>query len=106
MIPVPCTDDDIGFEAIAEVQPGGHFFAASQTMERYSTQFYEPFLSDWANFGQWTETGSHTATERANGIWKQKLQEFEAPVIDPARADAMDAYIAKRTEAGGAAPES
>lgn len=107
MINVPCTEDDIGFDAIAEVQPGGHFFAAQHTMERYSTQFYEPFVSDWANFGQWTETGSRTATERANTIWKKTLQDFQPPeTIDAARVEELDAYIAKRTEAGGAEPES
>ena len=106
MMAVPCTDDDIAFDAIAEVEPGGHFFAATQTMERYSTQFYEPVVSDWANFGQWTETGSKTATERANGIWKKTLADFEAPKMEPSRLDAMNAFIAKGTEAGGAPPES
>ena len=30
----------------------------------------------------------------------------EPPAIDPARVEALDAFIAKRTEAGGAPPES
>jgi len=106
MLPVPCTEEDIGFDAIAEVQPGGHFFAASQTMERYNTQFYEPFVSDWSNFGQWTEAGSKTATERATGIWKNLLADFEAPAFDPSCKEAVDAFVAKRTEEGGAPPES
>ena len=45
-------------------------------------------MSDWNNFGQWTDNGALTATQRANGIWKQILNDFEAPSMDPARVDA------------------
>jgi len=106
MQPVPFDEAELAFEAIKEVGSGGHFFGASHTMERYRTAFYAPFVSDWSNFGQWTEAGAKTATERANGIWKQALKDFEAPVIDPAKTEELDAFIAKRTEQGGAPPES
>ncbi|MEL6280129.1 MAG: trimethylamine methyltransferase family protein [Pseudomonadota bacterium] len=102
MAPIPCAEDDIGFEAIAEVQPGGHFFAASQTMRRYSTQFYEPFVSDWSNFGQWTEAGEKSATDRANALWKKTLEEYEPPKVDEDRLAAVDEYIEQRKAAGGA----
>ena len=37
--------DEIGFDnAISHVDPSGHFFACPQTMERYSTEFYEPIV--------------------------------------------------------------
>src|SRR5262249_14916350 len=36
----PGDSDSIGFSAIAEVDPGGHFFAAQHTMQRYRTAFY------------------------------------------------------------------
>jgi trimethylamine---corrinoid protein Co-methyltransferase len=104
MQPVACGPDEIGFGAIAEVAPGGHFFAATQTMERYRTAFYEPLVSDWSNFGQWTEAGSQTATERAHGIWQRRLDEFEPPPVDPGVAEALDAFVARRTAEGGASP--
>ncbi len=106
MQPVPFDEAELAFEAIKEVGSGGHFFGAAHTMERYRTAFYAPFVSDWSNFGQWTEDGAKTATERANGIWKQVLRDFEPPPIDPARIEELDAFIAKRTEEGGASPES
>lgn len=102
--PVPCGPDEIGFDTIAEVAPGGHFFAARQTMERYQTAFYQPMVSDWSNFGQWTEHGARTATERAHEIWKRKLAEFEAPPIDPGISEALDAFAARRSAEGGAPP--
>ena len=97
---------EIGLDALAEVQPGGHFFAAGQTMARYQTEFYEPLIADWSNFGTWTERGALDATTRATALWQKILDEDTSPAIDPDRAEALAAYIARRTEAGGAYPES
>ena len=88
------------------MQPGGHFFGASHTMSRFGSAFYEPMVSDWRNFGAWTEDGALTATQRANTIWKEKLADFEAPKIDVARRDAIDAFVERRTGEGGAPPDS
>jgi len=104
--PVSCDEQDLAFEAMRDVGPGGHFFATQHTMERYQTAFYEPLVSDWSNFGRWTETGAKTATERANRIWKQKLADFQAPELDIARRDEMDDFIARRTREGGAPVDS
>ncbi len=101
------TGAEIGFDsALSEVEPSGHFFATSQTMERYNTEFYEPHLHDYANFGTWTERGSVDANHRATGIWKEILNNFESPVQSNDRLGAMHEFIARRTEEGGAPPES
>ncbi len=100
--PLASGDSELAFDAIASVDPGGHFFGCEHTMQRYQTAFYEPLVSDWSNFGQWTENGGLTATQRANGIWKRILQEFEPPPLDPARREALDAFIARRSAEGGA----
>ncbi|TJV04746.1 MAG: trimethylamine methyltransferase [Mesorhizobium sp.] len=102
----PGDDDSIGFEAIAEVQPGGHFFSAGHTMARYRTAFYEPLVADWSNFGNWTQSGSKTASERATGVWRRILADFEAPATAAATAGVLDEFIARRTEEGGAPPVS
>jgi trimethylamine--corrinoid protein Co-methyltransferase len=100
-------DADIAFDALKEVQPGGHFFECQHTMERYSTAFYEPLVADWSNFGTWTERGEEDATTRATKIWQTIVDGFETPKsIDPDRVEALDEYIAKSSAAGGAAPES
>ena len=67
-------------------------------MERYQDAFYSPLLSDWSNFENWQDKGSKTATERANGIWKQLLKEYEKPPIDPAVEEELAAYVDKRKE--------
>ncbi|MEM8877836.1 MAG: trimethylamine methyltransferase family protein [Pseudomonadota bacterium] len=102
----PATDAEIGFEALREVQPGGHFFAASHTMERYQSAFYQPMLYDWSNFGTWTERGAKDANLRAHEIWNDILKTGQGPEIDPDRAEALRVFIAKRTDEGGAFPVS
>jgi trimethylamine--corrinoid protein Co-methyltransferase len=96
LVPFEVNEAEIGLAAMAEVGPGGHHFATSHTLERYETAFYRPMLSDWRNFETWQEDGARTATERANGIWKQLLAGFEAPSLESGTAEALDAFVARR----------
>jgi trimethylamine--corrinoid protein Co-methyltransferase len=105
-VPTPGDADAIGFDAIAEVEPGGHFFSAQHTMARYRTAFYDPLVADWSNFGSWSEGGSRNATLRANAIWKKRLAEFQAPDSAAGVAELLDPFIARRKASGGAPPVS
>ena len=104
--PVGATPDDLALAAVAEVGPSGHFFGCAHTMERYRNAFYAPLVSDWRNFGQWTEAGGHTATERAHALWQEALARYQAPRRDPAVLEALDDYVARRKAEGGAPPVS
>jgi trimethylamine--corrinoid protein Co-methyltransferase len=95
---------EIGFDAIAEVAPSGHFFAAAHTMERYSTAFYAPLVADLANFGTWEAAGAQTSAERATAIWKADLRDFEAPEGGAEAEARLAEYIAQKTAEGGAPP--
>ena len=102
--PAIVNKDTLGVEAIAEVGPANHFFAAQQTLERYETEHYNPMLSDWRNFESWRDAGSETATQRANKIWKQLLEEYEEPKLKPEVEEELSAFVANRVSEGGAAP--
>ncbi len=96
--PIIVDEDTLAFEAIKDVGPAGHFFATPHTLDRYKTAFYEPLLSDWRNFETWQEDGSKSATQRANAIWKQLLDEYEKPTIDRTIEEELQAYMARRGE--------
>lgn len=99
--------DQIGFaNALSQVAPTGHFFAAPQTMERYTTEFYQPIVHDYANFGTWTERGARDASTRATAVWEAILADEPDLATPPDRLEGLRAFINKRTAEGGAPPES
>ncbi len=104
--PIDSSPGEVALEAIAGVDPGGHFFGAPHTLERYRTAFYQPLLFDRSNYETWTEAGALTAAERANGYWKQILSAFEPAPVDDGVAAELTAYVERRTAEGGAAPRS
>jgi len=98
-------DDALGFDAIADVSPGGHFFSTAHTMERYKTAFYRPLVADLSNNGAWRDDGEKSADERATGIWKETLAAFRPPSACEGVGERLEPFIRARTEAGGAALE-
>ncbi|MCX7888145.1 MAG: trimethylamine methyltransferase family protein [Rhodobacteraceae bacterium] len=100
--PIDTSPAALALEAIAEVGPGGHFFGAAHTMERYESAFYAPILADWDNHPNWLQRGGVQARERANAIWKRMLAEHSDPPLDPAIDEALAAYVARRKAEGGA----
>jgi trimethylamine--corrinoid protein Co-methyltransferase len=96
--PVVIDEDELALSAQAEVPPGGHFFGAGHTLARFETAFYRPLLSDWRNYETWRESGALDATQRANRLWKALLEAYTPPPLDPARREALAAYVARRKE--------
>jgi trimethylamine---corrinoid protein Co-methyltransferase len=104
--PVDASTEELGLDAIAEVGPGGHFFAAAHTMQRYREAFYPPLVSDWRNYGAWAADGARTATDRASGIWRSTLENFQAPPLEADRLEALSEFVERRRREGGAPPVS
>jgi trimethylamine---corrinoid protein Co-methyltransferase len=100
--PITVTDEALSLDTIAEAGVGGHFFGTAQTMAQYETAFHPPMLSNWDNYPTWLARGSEEAPARANRIWKDLLATYEEPPLDPAIREALDAYVARRKEEGGA----
>jgi len=104
LMPSLVNSDTLGVEAIAEVGPASHFFAAQQTLDRYETEHYNPMLSDWRNFESWRDAGSKTASQRANKIWKQLLDDYKEPKLAPEVEEELSGFVERRVSEGGAAP--
>jgi trimethylamine---corrinoid protein Co-methyltransferase len=94
--------DEIAIDAIREVGPGGHYFGIEHTQARYETAFYQPIVSDWRNYEAWDVAGRVWTAERANRIWKEIVAGFEPPPMDPAIAEELAAFVARRKAEGGA----
>jgi trimethylamine--corrinoid protein Co-methyltransferase len=75
-------------------------------MARYNTEFYEPVVHDYANFGTWTDRGSIDASTRATAVWTKILEDDVRPIVDPNKVADLQAFITRRTNEGGALPES
>jgi trimethylamine--corrinoid protein Co-methyltransferase len=100
--PLVVDDASLALDAVREVGPGGHYFGAAHTLERYETAFYSPLLSDWRNFETWQEDGAVDATMRANRIWKETLAAAKTPPLDPAIREELETFVARRKAEGGA----
>ncbi len=94
--------DDIALEAIRSVGNDGHFFGIQHTQDRYTTAFYQPFLSDWKNFEAWEAAGGIWTAERAHRMFKEIVNNFEAPKMDEAIREQLAEFVERRKAEGGA----
>lgn len=101
--PLSETTQEMGFAALEEVAPGGHFFAAKHTMERYETAFYAPINADLRSFGTWEGAGAVPAEDRATRLWQGIVEAYQTPASGLERAATLEPFITKRTAEGGAA---
>jgi trimethylamine--corrinoid protein Co-methyltransferase len=95
---VQINQETLALDMIAEVGPGGHHFGTPHTQARFSTEFYQPILSDRLSYQTWEEAGGLDAAQRANLIWKQLLAQYEPPPIDPGLREALQEYAARREQ--------
>ena len=91
-------EDQFAWDAYEEVGPGGHFLGAAHTMRHYDTAFYQHKVFTMSNYEQWELDGSQDTYQRANGIWKKLLAEYEAPTLDEAIKEELTAFVAHRKE--------
>ena len=96
------TADDIALDAIKSVGNDGHFFGIQHTQDRYTTAFYQPFVSDWRNYEAWEAAGGMWTPERAHGLYQKILEDFEAPPLDVAIREELADFVDRRKAEGGA----
>jgi trimethylamine--corrinoid protein Co-methyltransferase len=93
---VDLSEDGQAMDALREVGPGSHFLGATHTQAHFEKAFYRSNVADNNSFEQWEAEGSLDAAQRANGIWKSMLNDYEAPPLDPAIDEALLDYVARR----------
>jgi trimethylamine--corrinoid protein Co-methyltransferase len=95
---VEVSADTLAFDSIKTIGPGGHHFGTEHTIARYEREFYRPIVSDRLSIGQWEDAGRLDTAQRANRVWKELVQNYERPPIDPAIEDELNEYVARRTQ--------
>jgi trimethylamine--corrinoid protein Co-methyltransferase len=100
--PLQVDDASLALDAIAEVGPGGHYFGAAHTLDRFETAFWSPLLSDWRNYETWQEAGALDATRRAHDLYKQTLADFVVPPLEASIDEQLTAFKERREAEGGA----
>ncbi|TYO89599.1 trimethylamine--corrinoid protein Co-methyltransferase [Oceanicella actignis] len=83
-------------DAIREVGPGGHYLGCAHTQANFQTAFWRTEVLDYKPFETWAEEGARDSAALAEARWKRMLAEYEAPAIDPATREALEAYVAQR----------
>ena len=93
---VDVSDNAQAMDAIAEVGPGNHFLFSAHTLANFETAFYRSDSADANSFEQWQSEGSLQCAQRANKVWKQLLETYQQPPLDPAVHEALEDYVARR----------
>ena len=86
-------------EAFAEVGPGKHFLGSAHTLTNFESAFYRSTVADSNSYEQWSAEGGLDTAQRANGLWKKMLADYEPPAIDPAVDESLLAYMAEQKAA-------
>ena len=103
MIRVLLSDMDMSengqaMDSLRETGPGQHFLGAAHTQANFETAFYRSTIADNNSFEQWQVEGDKSAPQRANEIARKWIADHQAPAMDPAIREALDAFVAKKKE--------
>ena len=83
-------------DAVREVGPGGHYLGCAHTQANFEHAFYRSTITDSNSFEQWSAEGSFDQAQRANVIWKQMLNDYEAPALDVAKDEELQAFVTQK----------
>jgi trimethylamine---corrinoid protein Co-methyltransferase len=96
------TPETISLDEIESVGAGGHFFGTDRTIATFETAFYRPLISSTQNYGAWLEAGGKSSSERATLVWQEALRNYQEPVMERERIEALSEFVSRRREEGGA----
>ncbi len=95
---VDLSENGQALSALREVGPGKHFLGCQHTQDNFETAFYRSEIADNNSFEQWESEGSKDAWQRADVRCKAMLESYEAPTLDPAIDEALQAFMTTRKE--------
>ncbi|GAA6175457.1 trimethylamine methyltransferase family protein [Sulfitobacter pacificus] len=86
-------------DAIREVGPGGHYLGCAHTQNNFKTAFWKSDLLDYKPFETWEDEGARDTQALATLRVEKMLADYQAPALDPAIREALDAFVAQKKSA-------
>jgi trimethylamine--corrinoid protein Co-methyltransferase len=83
-------------DAIREVGPSGHYLGCAHTQANFKSAFWRSDVFDYKPYETWAEEGARDTMALAGAKVEQMLANYQQPPLDPAIAEALDAYVAQK----------
>jgi trimethylamine--corrinoid protein Co-methyltransferase len=90
---ISVTPENLAYEVIAKVGPGGNFLTEPHTVERCRTEFWEPALYSRESLEAWMASGCPDSTHRARRRWQGLLAAHQDPPLDATTARQLRSYV-------------
>jgi trimethylamine--corrinoid protein Co-methyltransferase len=87
------SDDDLAYDVIAGVGPGGNYLMHEHTLSHFRAAFFRPALANRDALPSWEQKGSLDMARRANLRWKKLLAEHQPPALDAVTLRQLDQYV-------------
>ncbi|MEX1662266.1 trimethylamine methyltransferase family protein [Thioclava sp. 15-R06ZXC-3] len=96
---IDMSENGQAMDALREIGPGGHFLGCEHTQANYKEAFWRTNLLDYRPFETWDEQGAPDTMALAEKRVAKLLADYQPPALDPAIAEALDAYVAQKKAA-------
>lgn len=93
---ISVTEEAQAMDAIREVGPGGHYLGCAHTQSNFKSAFWKTEVLDYKPFETWEEEGARDTRQLATSRVETLLSNYQQPEMDPAKAEALDAFIAEK----------
>lgn len=85
--------EDLAFDVIVGVGPGGSFLMEPHTVERCRTEFYRPSIASRQGIDAWQQHGRLSSLEVAGERWRSLLESHVPPTPDAITMAQLDRYV-------------
>ncbi|MEL7299776.1 MAG: trimethylamine methyltransferase family protein [Pseudomonadota bacterium] len=89
-------ENALAMDALREVGPGGHYLDAAHTHANYKEAFWRSDVFDYKPFETWADEGARDTQMLATARVEKLLAAYQAPALDPAINEALNAYVTEK----------
>jgi trimethylamine--corrinoid protein Co-methyltransferase len=93
---VGTSEEEMAFDLLSEVGPGGLILASEHTSLHFKEWLYMSPIFTTQDFTTWDAAGGEDTATRANRRWKQLLDSYEDPGMDPDLEAELVAFMDRR----------